>query len=415
MTKSKSEDNQSNISNQNNYSSNNPNSKPKKESELGIDKHPLINLSKNFSEISQSTKDSISKKNLIENKFYISQEINKGPWTQKENKILVEYVKKFGAKKWNQCAEFIKNRTGKQCREHWKNCLNPEIKKGDWGLDEDLFIMVFYQKCHGSWREMIHLFEDRTENSIKNRFFSQLRKIAANDLGNNSKKRSVKMDLKNLMKYLEQGIEEAKNNFMIENKMNEEEFKNYIKKAEIKLINKKKEKRRKRTRISKKIINKNNNCNLLGKKREKISPEKKEEIIKEEEKIINIMPQTNEETKITDLKTQNQKKELNKESKEIKNTNNVQECPSEENENNYINKLNNFLEMDENEVINLLNNSFINFDSNEDEKMEEPFENSDEFSKEFFPYHHEPMLKRTNSDFISKITTDNFFFQERKR
>ena len=71
--------------------------------------------------------------------------------------------------------------------------------------------------------------------------------------------------------------------------------------------------------------------------------------------------------------------------------------------------------MDENEVINLLNNSFINFDSNEDEKMEEPFENSDEFSKEFFPYHHEPMLKRTNSDFISKITTDNFFFQERKR
>ena len=112
MTKSKSEDNQSNISNQNNYSSNNPNSKPKKESELGIDKHPLINLSKNFSEISQSTKDSISKKNFIENKFYISQEINKGPWTQKENKILVDYVKKFGAKKWNQCAEFIKNRTG---------------------------------------------------------------------------------------------------------------------------------------------------------------------------------------------------------------------------------------------------------------------------------------------------------------
>ena len=35
--------------------------------------------------------------------------------------------------------------------------------------------------------------------------------------------------------------------------MNEEEFKNYIKKAEIKLINKKKEKRRKRTRISKKL------------------------------------------------------------------------------------------------------------------------------------------------------------------
>ena len=407
--------NQKNFSNQKDCLINNE-IKNKKNEESEFNKSSIINLAKYSKENIEISKEYFSRIKIPENnKFYISKEINKGPWSPKENNIIIEYVKQFGEKNWNKCAEFIKNRTGKQCREHWKNCLNPKIKKGEWTLEEDLFIMLFYKKCHGSWRELIHLFENRTENSIKNRFFSQLRKIAANDLGNNSKKRSVKMDLKNLMKYLEQGIEEAKNNFMIENKMNEEEFKNYIKKAEIKLINKKKEKRRKRTRISKKIINKNNNCNLLGKKREKISPEKKEEIIKEEEKIINIKSQTNEETKITDLTTQNQKKELNKESKEIKNTNNVQECPSEENENNYINKLNNFLEMDENEVINLLNNSFINFDSNEDEKMEEPFENSDEFSKEFFPYHHEPMLKRTNSDFISKITTDNFFFQDGKR
>ena len=230
---------------------------------------------------------------------------------------MVDYVKKFGAKKWNQCAEFIKNRTGKQCREHWKNCLNPEIKKGDWSLEEDLFIMIFYQKCHGSWKEMIHLFEDRTENSIKNRFFSQLRKIAANDLNYNNKKRSVKMDLKNLMKYLEQGIEEAKNNFMIDNKMNEDEFKNYIKKAEMKLNNKKKEKKRKKARISKKItIKNNNNYNLLGKKREKISTEINQEIIKEEN-LINIKPQSNETTKITDLTNHIQNKELNKESNKI--------------------------------------------------------------------------------------------------
>ena len=56
MTKSKSVDKQSNISNQNNYSSNDPNSKQKTISEKCMNQHPLINLSKNFSEISQPTK-----------------------------------------------------------------------------------------------------------------------------------------------------------------------------------------------------------------------------------------------------------------------------------------------------------------------------------------------------------------------
>ena len=41
------------------------------------------------------------------------------------------------------------------------------------------------------------------------------------------------MDLKNLVKYLEQGIEEAKNNFMSKNKMTEEDFKNYLKKQKL--------------------------------------------------------------------------------------------------------------------------------------------------------------------------------------
>ena len=259
---------------------------------------------------------------------------------------------------------------------------------------------------------MIHLFEDRTENSIKNRFFSQLRKIAANDLNNNSKKRSVKMDLKNLMKYLEQGIEEAKNNFLTENKMNEEEYKNYIKKAEIKLNNKKNEKRRKKARISKKIINKNNNSyNLLGKKREKISPEKNLEIIKEEN-VNNIKPQLTETTKNTDLTNQIQTKELNKESKEIKNNTNLKENPDEESEEDNIN---NFLEMDENNVMDLLNNSFIYFDSNEDEKMEEPLGNSEKNFKEFFHNYEEPKLERANSDLLSRIATGNYFFPGGKR
>ena len=158
---------QTKFSNQNDSTINNGISKKKDEGSELI-KSSSINVSKN-------TKDNIQKSK--DNKFYVSQEINKGPWTPEENYIIFDYVKKFGEKNWNKCAEFIKNRTGKQCREHWKNCLNPNIKKGDWTLEEDLFIMIFYKRCHGSWRELIHLFENRTENSIKNRFFSELKKV----------------------------------------------------------------------------------------------------------------------------------------------------------------------------------------------------------------------------------------------
>ena len=60
-------------------------------------------------------------------------------------------------------------------------CLNPELVKGEWTSEEDFLIMYFYEQCNGSWKKIIPLFNGRTENSIKNRFFSQLRKIATKD------------------------------------------------------------------------------------------------------------------------------------------------------------------------------------------------------------------------------------------
>ena len=399
--------NQKNFSNQKDCLINNE-IKNKKNEESEFNKSSLINLAKYSKENIEISKDYFSRIKIPENnKFYISKEINKGPWSPKENNIIIEYVKQFGEKNWNKCAEFIMNRTGKQCREHWKNCLNPKIKKGEWTLEEDLFIMLFYKKCHGSWRELIHLFENRTENSIKNRFFSQLRKIAANDL-NINKKRSSKMDLKNLIKYLEQGIEEAKNNFMTKNKMTEEDFKNYLKKIEIKLNNKRKEKKKK-----KKIINNNNNkYNLLGKKREKNSSERKQEINIEEKKVEkNIKEETNESTKITELPNNNlnKEKELKKENKE----NNDKEKKIKEldygqnlfEENEPFNNINSFLEIDPKTVF---NNSFDSFELYDTENLEENLENSEENFKEFFQSTESEYIKRTTSDNISKIAKNYF-------
>ena len=68
----------------------------------------------------------------------------KGPWTSQEDQKLNDWVKKHGATKWTLCAEGIPGRSGKQCREHWNNSLNPDVKKGSWSSEEDFLIMVFY-------------------------------------------------------------------------------------------------------------------------------------------------------------------------------------------------------------------------------------------------------------------------------
>jgi hypothetical protein len=103
----------------------------------------------------------------------------KGPWTIEEDKKLMEWVKKEGATKWSLCSEYIQGRNGKQCRERWFNSLNPIVKKGNWTAEEDYKIYFLFKRFGGKWAKTAVFFEGRTENSIKNRFYSSLRRIAS--------------------------------------------------------------------------------------------------------------------------------------------------------------------------------------------------------------------------------------------
>jgi len=102
----------------------------------------------------------------------------KGPWTIDEDRKLMEWVNKEGATKWSQCADYIIGRSGKQCRERWFNTLNPNVKKGHWTPEEDYNIFQLYNKLGSQWSKIASYFKGRTENSIKNRFYSTLRRIA---------------------------------------------------------------------------------------------------------------------------------------------------------------------------------------------------------------------------------------------
>jgi len=164
--------------------------------------------------------------------------IKKGQWTPQEDKLLEHWVRVNGPKDWEDCGRFIQGRKGKQCREHWNNCLNPDLLKGNWTPEEDFLIMFFYQKCKGSWKKIIPLFNGRIENSIKNRFYSQLRKYATKNMCAKDRKRlSPKIKLNELKNYINEAIIEAKTDFLYKSKMSKEEFTTNFKAGKIEYSN----------------------------------------------------------------------------------------------------------------------------------------------------------------------------------
>ena len=70
----------------------------------------------------------------------------------------------------------IKNKSGKQCRERWINFLCPNINKGMWSEKEENILFSTQLKIGNKWSELAKLLPGRSENDIKNHFYSKLRK-----------------------------------------------------------------------------------------------------------------------------------------------------------------------------------------------------------------------------------------------
>ncbi|KAM0827990.1 hypothetical protein ACQ4PT_067838 [Festuca glaucescens] len=105
--------------------------------------------------------------------------VKKGPWTEEEDKALVEHIQKRGGHvgSWRGLPKASGlNRCGKSCRLRWTNYLRPDIKRGNFSDDEERLIISLHAALGNKWSTIATQLEGRTDNEIKNYWNTHIRK-----------------------------------------------------------------------------------------------------------------------------------------------------------------------------------------------------------------------------------------------
>ncbi|GMJ02677.1 hypothetical protein HRI_003936900 [Hibiscus trionum] len=106
-----------------------------------------------------------------------SGEYKKGLWSEEEDRILMDYVRKHGKGKWNRIPKVTGlKRCGKSCRLRWLNYLNPGVKRGGFSDQEDDLIIRLHNLLGNRWSLIAGRVPGRTDNQVKNHWNTHLSK-----------------------------------------------------------------------------------------------------------------------------------------------------------------------------------------------------------------------------------------------
>ncbi|KAK3429524.1 hypothetical protein EUGRSUZ_E01031 [Eucalyptus grandis] len=115
--------------------------------------------------------------------------LRRGPWTNKEDTVLVKYIQTHGEGHWRSLPKKAGLlRCGKSCRLRWMNYLRPDIKRGNITPDEEDLIMRLHALLGNRWSLIAGRLPGRTDNEIKNYWNSHLSKRVATDSNENHSK-----------------------------------------------------------------------------------------------------------------------------------------------------------------------------------------------------------------------------------
>ncbi len=106
----------------------------------------------------------------------------KRPWLPSEDQLLHDAVMSLGAPefavkgceksgvRWTDIAKLVPDRAAKQCRERWRNHLDPGVSREAWTEEENAILLARYEQFGSMWAEIASGLPGRADNGCKNQW-----------------------------------------------------------------------------------------------------------------------------------------------------------------------------------------------------------------------------------------------------
>ncbi|XP_076903171.1 transcription factor MYB58-like [Bidens hawaiensis] len=119
---------------------------------------------------------------MVKASWYDKNGIKKGAWSEDEDDKLRTYIQRYGHWNWSLLPKFAGvSRCGKSCRLRWMNYLRPNMKHGNFSKQEDDLVIDLHNKLGNKWSTMAAKLPGRSDNEIKNRWNTHLKKRVQGD------------------------------------------------------------------------------------------------------------------------------------------------------------------------------------------------------------------------------------------
>lgn len=154
-----------------------------------------INFYPNLNQFSQSTKNSPQYSTMVINaskqasksssaaasnapphKEKFKQVVPRRKFTPEEDKKIKLLVEKLGTDSWEIIAEYMPDRSARQCRDRYRNYLLDYLCQDPWTCEEDQLIMSKFSKIGAHWVQIAKVLGRRSGNDVKNRWYKHLSK-----------------------------------------------------------------------------------------------------------------------------------------------------------------------------------------------------------------------------------------------
>ncbi|KAF5754292.1 putative transcription factor MYB family [Helianthus annuus] len=119
---------------------------------------------------------------MVKAPCYDKNGLKKGAWSEDEDNKLRTYIQRYGHWNWGLLPKFAGvSRSGKSCRLRWMNYLRPNMKHGNFSKQEDDLVIDLHNKLGNKWSRIAAKLPGRSDNEIKNRWNTHLKKRVQGD------------------------------------------------------------------------------------------------------------------------------------------------------------------------------------------------------------------------------------------